>query len=324
MKDWILSRVADIRSHRGVVTTLFAIVVYVVLLAFADVSEVLHILVDTSYAQIATILVFASVAYIVRFLRWEYYIRSLGFNVPLIASIVVFFSGLMMSITPGKVGEVWKAWFLRDLQGVDVTPTTSIVITERVTDVLALSGFALLGTMMFGRTSVVPLAVGCLLIIGILLLQWRAFWEEIINRLQSVSVIRNYAEQIQSFYEATYALFLFKPLSFGVAAGILAWGLEAVAFWIILQGFGIDILLSRTLFVYGVGILIGAISTLPGGLGTTEASMTGLLLAFGYSEALAVSAVLLIRAGTLWYGTALGACVFGFHKVLRRYPFYTY
>lgn len=318
MKAWVRSKTAFIRSHGFVVTALFAIAVYGALLAFGDVSNVLDIVLDVSFSQIATMVLLVSVAYIIRFLRWEYFLRTLGFDVPLGSSMIVFFSGLMMSITPGKVGEVWKAWFLRDLQGIEVTPTSSAVVTERVTDLLALSGFALLGTMMFERTSIVPLAVGGLLLGGVFLLQWKPLWTGAINRLGAVSFAQRYVGRIQSFYQATYSLFRFRPLLLGIAAGLVSWGFEAVAFWIVLHGLGVQILLTQTLFVYGVGIIIGAISTLPGGLGTTEASMAGLLIAFGYSEATVVSAVLLIRSGTLWYGTALGAGVFGVHKIARK------
>ncbi|MCX5930869.1 MAG: flippase-like domain-containing protein, partial [Cyanobacteria bacterium] len=53
--------------------------------------------------------------------------------------------------------------------------------------------------------------------------------------------------------------------------------------------------------------LLGALSLLPGGLGSTEAGTVGLLSLQGISLSAATSATLLIRLMTLWFATALGA-----------------
>jgi uncharacterized protein (TIRG00374 family) len=52
--------------------------------------------------------------------------------------------------------------------------------------------------------------------------------------------------------------------------------------------------------------LLGALTLLPGGLGSTEAGTVSLLSLQGVSLAAAVPATLLIRLMTLWFATALG------------------
>ena len=44
--------------------------------------------------------------YFVRFLKWDYYLNILNVKVKKIDSFAVFMSGLIMSVTPGKMGEV--------------------------------------------------------------------------------------------------------------------------------------------------------------------------------------------------------------------------
>ena len=60
-------------------------------------------------------------------------------------------------------------------------------------------------------------------------------------------------------------------------------------------------------FVYAFAMLVGGLSFLPGGLGSSEAVMIGLLSLYGLPEATAVTATLICRLATLWFAVALGA-----------------
>ena len=51
--------------------------------------------------------------YLTRFLKWEYYLARLGIRgVPKLDSLLTFLSGLVLTVTPGKVGEVFKSLVL--------------------------------------------------------------------------------------------------------------------------------------------------------------------------------------------------------------------
>jgi uncharacterized protein (TIRG00374 family) len=98
-------------------------------------------------------------------------------------------------------------------------------------------------------------------------------------------------------------------LFWGVGIGIVAWFAECWGFYFILKGFGADISAISTSFIYSFSTLFGAVTMLPGGLGTTEASMTGLLNLQGISRSNAVGATIIIRLCTLWFAVAIGAFV---------------
>jgi uncharacterized protein (TIRG00374 family) len=89
--------------------------------------------------------------------------------------------------------------------------------------------------------------------------------------------------------------------------GATAWSLEGVSFWLLLRGLGIDSvsLGGATIAHTGAG-LVGALTLLPGGLGSTEAGTVGLLALRGVNVAQALPATLLIRLMTLWFATSLG------------------
>jgi uncharacterized protein (TIRG00374 family) len=89
--------------------------------------------------------------------------------------------------------------------------------------------------------------------------------------------------------------------------GALAWSLEGVSLWLLLQGMGIDAVgIGGATIAHTAAGLIGALTLLPGGLGSTEAGTVGLLSLQGVGVAAATTATLLIRQMTLWFATALG------------------
>ena len=57
---------------------------------------------------------------------------------------------------------------------------------------------------------------------------------------------------------------------------------------------------------YASSLFLGALSFLPGGLGITEASFTGLLNLQGISLSMAIVIVIIVRLFTLWFGVGIG------------------
>jgi uncharacterized membrane protein YbhN (UPF0104 family) len=306
-----------VRTHGLWVTALLTVAVLFGLFLFGDVSAVVDALGSLERWRIGSVFGLVTVSYGVRFLKWEYYLRELGITVPLTTSLLAFVSGLMMVITPGKAGEVWKAWFLRDMKGVPVNQTVPVVVAERVTDLFALAAFAFLGVVVYRQSSATVIGITVVFLGGVVLLQWRTPCLKILSILETVPVVGSYAGEIKEFYESAYALFRPQPLGVATVTSLIAWGLEGIALWIVLNGFVTETSILLALFVFGLGSVVGAASLLPGGLATAEASMVGMLVVLDYSRAVAVSATLVIRVSTLWYGAVLGTVVFVCYQYVR-------
>ena len=307
-----------VRDHGLWLTAVLSVGVFLALFLLGDASRVARAIAEVDLDTLLAVFGLASVGYLVRFAKWAYYLRELGIEVPLRSSALAFFSGLMLVVTPGKVGEVWKAWFLRDLEDVPVSPTTAVVGAERVTDLLALTGLAALGVVVYDRSAALLTAVVLAFLGGLVLLQWRRACLALIERSRALPVIGEHAGAIESFYEGSYALFRPRPLAVATAISLLAWGLEGAALWLVLDSLASAASVVEGLFVFGLGSVVGAVSLLPGGLAATEASMVGTLLALGFSSAVAAAATLVIRVGTLWYGAVVGVTVFGLYRLASR------
>ena len=63
-------------------------------------------------------------------------------------------------------------------------------------------------------------------------------------------------------------------------------------------------------------LLVGGLSFLPGGLGSREVTMIGLLSLYGLPEAAAITATLICRLTTLWFAVVLGAVFLARQKTM--------
>ena len=300
-----------------------ALLVLTVFTVLGDVRELRDSVSNFKWILIIPIVLLTIWNYWWRFLKWEIYLEAL--DVPHIrrtTGIPIFLSGFAMSITPGKVGEVIKAFYVRRETGAPVERVSGAVFAERATDALAMLVLALVGATQFsyGRIFVgVVLVLGA---IGIIALRSPQFVSVVMQLMAKLPVTRKFVHLAESFFEATRQLLSPGLLVKGTGLGVMSWTGECVAFFLVLVGLGLDAtwsLFMIALFVLAVSSLAGGISMLPGGLGVADASVAAMLLVLVDSpemtESLAIAATLLIRFATLWFAVGLGAIML---LVLRR------
>lgn len=256
------------------------------------------------------------VNYVVRWSKWHIYLQRLEIDVPVVESVVVFVAGFVMSITPGKVGEVLKSALLKQSRGVSIARSAPVVLAERVTDLFGLVVIAAFGVAFFdfGRIALVVVAAG--LVVGTVILQqprWVARCLDIFERMPLGAKLR---PRLDEAYASMRELLRLPVLSLTIALSTIGWGMEATAFYLIVVEYGGLGTLHLVAFLFATTTILGAVSFLPGGLGVTEGSMIGALLLFGVfvAEADAAAATYLIRATTLWFGVALGLVALGLFR----------
>ena len=116
--------------------------------------------------------------------------------------------------------------------------------------------------------------------------------------------------------ESARTLVTIRPLVLTSLISVPAWLCECIGFWLVLKAMGIsDLGLLHASGIYALAAVIGALSMLPGGLGATEITITGLLTAGGAPKAQAVASTLVIRAATLWYAVLVGIIFLGMYRL---------
>jgi uncharacterized protein (TIRG00374 family) len=246
-------------------------------------------------------------SYLVRYIKWDLLLKTAGLHLNHKENIFVFFSGLSMIVTPGKLGEVWKSWLIRDLSGDELSKTIPVVIMDRVTDVVSLLFLSFTGIFYY-REGIFLLIF---LFIGFIGFYVAITSETIFGKIKLYVEKRfgKYTNNIQLMYETTNKIIkpeIFISLSL---LNALAWFFECIGLYCVIIGFGKFIDISRSTFIFSFSSLAGGISMIPGGIGVTEAGISGLLIMNGIAPTLSVGIALIHRLGSFWYGATLGLAV---------------
>lgn len=281
--------------------------VYAVLALFGDVERTLGELASLALGDWAVILGLSLVNYAVRFLRWERYVfLASGVSPGRWRHVLVYVGGFALTTTPGKAGEAIRSYYLRD-DSVPVTASLSALGLERIMDLLAI---ALLAALLAGGSPpfhwLIPAAIAAAFLVILLLRGVRpAAWAQQaaerchgwLHRL--LLQIRDLLSNARSLMRPTVA-------AASLAAGLFAWGCEGLGLAYVLQVLGADLSVAWAVGVYALAMLVGALSFVPGGLGSTEVAMTLLLAAGGAPLEVSVAATMICRVATLWFAVLLG------------------
>jgi glycosyltransferase 2 family protein len=256
------------------------------------------------------VLALSLVNYGLRFLRWHGYLGLLGERVPLGRHLLCYLTGFAFTTTPGKAGEAVRSLYLRGY-GVSYPHSLAALFAERVLDVAAVVLLALGVVVLFAefRWLVAVLGLAVLLLLPLVHSSWLVGWLE--GRDPARGRLAALLGHLGALLRASSRLLAWRPLYGGLALGVIAWGAEGYAFYLILDRLGMEVSPWLAVGVYGAGILAGAISFIPGGLGTTEAAMILLLGLLGADAATAVAATLICRVTTLWFAVGLGLLALG-------------
>ena len=111
------------------------VAVVIVISLFSDLRAVGNDLLTFDWRLLPLILIGTVINYWLRWLKWDYYLRYLRLdrNISHATSGLIFTAGLVMSVTPGKMGEVLKSFLLRQRNATPITRSAPIVLAERIT-----------------------------------------------------------------------------------------------------------------------------------------------------------------------------------------------
>ena len=285
-----------------ILLVVFAVVVAAALIGYGDFRETLRQLANFPLSHLFAALALASLNYFLRFVRWTYYLNVLEVKIPLAPSALVFLSGLAMSITPGKMGEILKCYLLRDRAGVPISTSLPAVLMERLTDLVAVIMLGLVGLALLPTPLLITLSVALGVCGGLFLVLTSRHSQ----RLVDLPLLRRWKSELLTSQESLKLLTAPRVMLVAVALGAVAWFSEGLALWVILQGLDGPLVIYRVLPIYAASTLVGAITTLPGGLGGTEGSMVALLQQSGLAADVASAGTLIVRVVTLFFAVLVG------------------
>lgn len=296
--------------------------VFAGLMIYSDVNALLAAAQTFAPSAVALGLLLAAGNYGLRIARWQYYLRCIDVTVPLVESALVFLSGFVMSVTPGKVGEVFKSVLLFESRRVSIVRTAPIVVAERLTDLIALVLLTALGSLAFPQGPMIA-GAGAVLVAGLLAVcAYRPLGEFLLRVADRLPVVSKISGKLREAYDSLLSMLRPAPLLVGTLIAFVAWGLECATLYVIVDGFpGAHLDWDAATFSYAASTIVGAVAMMPGGLGVTEIGMTGLIDALGgktVTHTVATASTILVRLATLWFAVLLGLLALGAYRLMRR------
>lgn len=289
-----------------------ALILYIVLILWSDIREVQSALQAFPWQWLPLVLGLALINYGVRLLRWHWWLGLVGVQISRYDSGRVFGIGSLMMMTPGKVGELLKAYMVKNITGTPMSVTAPIIVSERIIDGIAMLILASIGLIAFPepRAQLVAVALLFAFMTGIMVIQIRPLALRALAIVHHIPFVHKFSDQLYTIYDSSYTLFRPGPLTIALSLGMLAWGTSGLAFGVALVGFGAELswqTFFMAVFIFNISTVIGAVVALPGGLGGFEGSAVfWVVRLFGMSAATATAAALVIRFCTLWLGVGIG------------------
>lgn len=312
-------------TRRVVSAMLLGVAVYGVIVLYRGASSIAARFEAYAWWTFAAACGLAFSNYVLRFLKWEYYLAVLEIRgIPKGESFLTFLSGFVLTVTPGKIGEVFKSLILLRTRGIPIERTAPIVVAERVTDLIGVIAMIAVGSLSFPG-GLVWASLGAAAVAALL-----AF---VASPTLSGAILRalprlpgalgkvggRVAPRVEEALSRLRVMTSPARLVWPTLLSIAAWSLEGVGLYVILRGFQQSPPLPLTAFFYATATLAGALVPVPGGLGVTDKLLEEQLARLGGVEsATATASMLLVRFATLWFAVLVGFTALG---ILRaRHP----
>jgi glycosyltransferase 2 family protein len=283
------------------------VAVYLALAIVSGLDDLRNAFTSFHWSLLPVIFGLVAFSYVVRFVRWSYYLKLLRVSLPSRMNVAIFAAGLSMTVSPGKFGEVLKSVFIRQVNGAPIARTAPAVVAERMTDATGMVTWGLLGALAFSFGPGALLLFLALTAAGVAVLRSKRLSLLAERVLLKLPLLHRLAPHLGDFHGASNELLAMRPLIVGTTISFCSWGIEILAVYLCVVGIGAGTPFLVVVFIFAVGSIAGGVSMLPGGIGAAEAGMVGMFgTVAGLSGGTSVALTFVIRLATLWFATLIG------------------
>jgi glycosyltransferase 2 family protein len=262
----------------------------------------------------------------IRALRWRILLENVGFTrtnnvqLPHFWKLVqiIYISFFANAIVPAKLGDLYRAYLLRQEIGVSTTRSFATIMAERLLDLIVLLLLFIPALLISLHTNMPPQFYTSLeILLVVIVLGLSALFALRIAREPIAKLLpQRFRAHYYHFQEGTLGSFRRLPILGALTVGV--WSCEALRFFFVaislnlIGGSFIHILAAAVVIGLGEAILT-ALPTTGGGIGLVEGGMVAMIVLFYHGPNavnLAAAAILLDRTISLFSILLIGLFVF--------------
>ena len=294
-----------------------ALLVLVWVLIQVPIQEIVLLLGELNYWEIASLLLVNTAIILLFGVRWWLIIRSLGYFISFKSITRYRLAAFGVSyFTPGPHfgGEPLQVYFLRQRHGVPGTTAVASLALDKSFELLANFGFLVFGIsviLSFGVLGALADTFGLWLALALLFLPsvylvmlWRGdqplaailFLLPAARLRSQAAKVKSTEMQMNTFCREHPAVLLLSVVISG-----LVWMALIFEYWLALRFLGVQMDMAQIISIM-TAARIALLTPFPGALGALEASQMLAMEALGYQAALGLGIGLLIRARDVLFG----------------------
>lgn len=285
---------------------IISIALLLALLYFSDFGMVAGTIIKANITLLIPAVLVSVLALLIKIIRWKTLISDMG--VSFRDSAHSFLPALFIAnFTPARIGEPVRSYFLKKITGHPISSSLPRVIIERVLDISSLIILSITGILLFSFGLEYPvLGIAMLtafIVLIVLVLRSRKAISKLIGILLRLFSFHKKArglergEITEKFYKGMRIQK--RMLLAAFLLSLFIWILEGLVFYMVMISLNIELPFLFIAAVFAFSILMGTISFLPGGIGSTEFVFV-LILSVHIVTVQATAAVILGRFLTFW------------------------
>ncbi|GIW62890.1 MAG: TIGR00374 family protein [Patescibacteria group bacterium] len=311
----IIKNFDPVKQERKILLfTVLAIIVYSFGALFLDIKQLLQLSSQFNWLLLPLLILLSFINYIFRSLRFFYYLKTINTKVSYKQSFIIFMSTLSMTLTPGKSGEILKAYLLKKQTNEKLFKFIPVLILERFMDGIAMLILGSIGVYYFlGSIPFLFIFSIAPLFLLYIIFHYRKNIVNIVKRFEHKLPKLRLLESLIIFFSNSEKLIKFKVIANSLVLSLLAWTFESYALYLILNYFGFSGLkiLAFSFFVFSFSSIAGFFVLIPGGIGIAEGSLVSFITLFLKADTTTAGFItLLFRLITLWFGVIIGILFF--------------
>jgi len=294
-------------DNRIILILIASVGIYAIFLFISDYNIISEKISNFKINYLPLILFFVSASWIPLIIKWHFLLKNSEVDIPLTKSIAVWFAGIAFEITPGHVGVLMKSQILKTSFNISRTKTVPIIIVEKAYELIGALLASIIGIIVLGMEFYLIIIAISGLIVIFFFMYHKSASELFFNRITKLKFFSKYVENISEFHEIVKKSTNVKVATICILLALTYWFTVSAAAYYTLIAFDVNILdYLKVLAIYTTSSLLGAISFIPGGIGVTEGSITGLFTLNGIDVSTALILSVMIRIFTLWYSVGVG------------------
>lgn len=295
-------------THIRNIFIVLSFAILAVFIVLIDPVKIAGVIVTSNLYILLIAFIVATISHIfLKVIKWQVFLDGVSYRELLPIQMV---GTTISNFTPGRIAEPVKSLLLKVKKNIPVSESLQSVIFERIIDIAVLVLIAFVGILEFSIGNITILAyisIGIfltLILVLVAMLYRKSFGIKLFNFFRRFPILNKLSNNfINNFYKKRVSK---TSLSKCFIISLAVWIVEGLVLYLCIMSFGITISPIIAIGIVSLSILIGNVSFLPGGIGSSEIVMIVLLTIVGVPAVTAAASTILFRILTFWYMVFLG------------------